>query len=110
MISDEDRRLAEETFDLIERSTGQMDLPAVTPEPADVSLALAGHTAPALEVIGGQAGTSMLVITLSQADARNMAYVLNLTAYEAVVGYDPIDDAVKVKIDGGPWSPPFGSS
>lgn len=82
MISDQDRAIAEETFDLIERSTAsgnsyEANLPigqdteviTVTPhpvmrsailaaaglpdllDPADVSMALAEHTAPALEAI-----------------------------------------------------------
>jgi len=83
VISDEDRQRAYETFGLIERSEHvQADQPAVTPEPdyedylapcnktcphetappghrnSDVSLALAEHTAPALDAIERAATTS----------------------------------------------------
>lgn len=70
-ISDQDRQIAEDTFGLIERSTAggnsfEASQPAVTPEPDrdyglmvtpsprmryEVSMALAEHTQPALDVI-----------------------------------------------------------
>lgn len=231
MISDEQRRLADETFGLIERSEHvQADQPAVTPEPDDedypalcnktcphdgtctlpedhagdhevwgtgtmicswpqadqpaitpehwhwaegdqetcelqddqpadefvvvtpsqdmlaaVSLALAEHTAPALDAIRATtimhevcplcladatnenhenhraeyikvtparfraATEDMHIVDLSLDHAKMIVDALASARQQALIAYDPIDDAIKVKIDGGTWSPPFRS-
>jgi hypothetical protein len=53
------------------------------------------------------ADTSMRIARLSAFTAHGVARVLANATYEALIAYDPIDDAIKIKVDGGTWSPPL---
>lgn len=50
----------------------------------------------------------MYVVKLDKPDAEAIAKALSLGTYEFLIAYDPIDEAVKVRIDGWTWSPPMG--
>lgn len=49
----------------------------------------------------------MFVVKLTPDQAKDIADALSRAHFEVLAAYDPIDDAVKFKIDGGTWSPPF---
>lgn len=49
----------------------------------------------------------MFVVKLTPDQARDIAEAIARARFEVLAGYDPIDDAVKFKVDGGTWSPPF---
>lgn len=50
----------------------------------------------------------MLIIKLDETQAIVIGMALQEAHYEALVAFDPIDNAFKVKIDNGRWSPPMG--
>jgi hypothetical protein len=50
----------------------------------------------------------MMVIKLSPADAEQVAGFIGHAKTEILVAVDTIDEAFKIKIDGGIWSPPLG--
>lgn len=50
----------------------------------------------------------MMVIELNVEDRAQVAMALARAKYEVLVAVDTIDEAFKIKIDGGIWSPPLG--
>lgn len=50
----------------------------------------------------------MMVIKLSPSDALQVTEAMRRADYEILVAVDTIDEAFKVKVDGGTWSPPLG--
>lgn len=49
----------------------------------------------------------MFVVKLTPDQAEFIAEALAEVKYELLAAYDPIDQSIKFKIDGGTWSPPF---
>ena len=52
----------------------------------------------------------MRAYRLSSQERQNLADALNDARYEIIVATDDIDDAFKIKVDGGCWSPPMGEA
>jgi hypothetical protein len=53
-------------------------------------------------------GAQMPIYSLSREEVRRLIEILTNSTTEVLVGTDPIDDAFKIKVDGGIWSPPMG--
>lgn len=53
-------------------------------------------------------GASMEIKSLNRDEVNQLIHALQVSTHEVLVGFDPIDDAFKWKIDGGLWSPPMG--
>lgn len=52
---------------------------------------------------------AFFVVEISTEDADLIAQELaNERGYQFYIAYDSQDDAIKVKINNGTWSPPFG--
>ena len=54
--------------------------------------------------------SEMAVYSLNDIERDWIVEALQSAKYEALIATDPIDDAVKIKIDGGCWSPPMGKA
>jgi hypothetical protein len=52
----------------------------------------------------------MYVVQIELSEAEEIADALKSARFEVLVAYDEMDEAFKVKIDGGTWSPPMGVS
>jgi hypothetical protein len=50
----------------------------------------------------------MMVIKLTPAECYQVTEAIRRADYEVLVAVDTIDEAFKVKVDGGTWSPPLG--
>jgi len=50
----------------------------------------------------------MEIKSLNRDEVNQLIHALQASTHEVLVGFDPIDDAFKWKIDGGLWSPPMG--
>ena len=52
----------------------------------------------------------MNIISLSREETETLIEDLQAANHEVLVATDPIDQAFKIKIDGGTWSPPMGKA
>ena len=52
----------------------------------------------------------MYIVQIELPEAEQIADALMSARFEVLVAYDEMDEAFKVKIDGGVWSPPIGVS
>ncbi len=50
----------------------------------------------------------MMVIQLNELEREEVKRAVGNAKYEILVAVDPIDQAFKVKVDGGIWSRPMG--
>lgn len=50
----------------------------------------------------------MIIATLNEQERALLIMALQETKYECLIAFDPTDEAFKVKIDNGIWSPPLG--